>query len=231
MKRYNRIFFKSERKFSFFMKDALSVLAWLVFWFVAALSCLAAVLVVYADVALFPETYLTEYGLVEWVQEGLLWVTGSGYAVLAYRYRSQGLWLVGGFLLCMLVREFDLFFDQWFFHGSWKYFAMVLAVLFIGIALKGGFKAMWISLAKYVLNPSFVWMFCGMVVVLIFSRLIGMSEFWESVLHEGYQYEIKRIVEETVELWGYFLIFLSGVTFRREPSQRISNLLFANQIS
>lgn len=42
------------------MKDALSVLAWLVFWFVlAALSCLAAVLVVYADVALFPETYLT----------------------------------------------------------------------------------------------------------------------------------------------------------------------------
>ena len=98
--------------------------------------------------------YIPENSLTERAQEALLAVS---VLLLLYRVRkeeSNGLYLVVGLLLCMLIREWDAFFDN-IFHGAWKFIALPTALFFIYLSLKKGLKAAYVtddSLAAGLLN-------------------------------------------------------------------------------
>ena len=81
--------------------------------------------------------YMPENALTERAQEALLAVS---IWVLLYRVRkeeSNGLYLVIGLLLCMLIREWDSVFDN-IFHGAWKFIALPTALFFIYLSLQQG---------------------------------------------------------------------------------------------
>ncbi len=79
--------------------------------------------------------HIPENSLTERTQEALLAIS---ILLLLYRVRkeeSNGLYLVVGLLLCMLIREWDSFFDN-IFHGAWKFIALPTALFFIYLSLK-----------------------------------------------------------------------------------------------
>ena len=78
--------------------------------------------------------HIPENSLTERAQEALLAVS---ILLLLYRVRkeeSNGLYLVVGLLLCMLIREWDAFFDN-IFHGAWKFIALPTILFFLYLAL------------------------------------------------------------------------------------------------
>lgn len=179
----------------------------------AQLTCLLAVGIACADCVLLPDLKFSELGLVENAQALLLLLSSALYLQAAFHKQNKFYILVSGFLLCMLIREFDVFFDM-IFHGSWFYFALAAAVIFIIAGLRSGFGRAVADMRLGLSCKSFVWMIAGLTVVLCFSRLIGMHQLWNLALGEHFFYTIKRVAEETTELWGYLLI-LSSVLFLR----------------
>ena len=153
---------------------------------------------------------LSEFSWVELTQEVLLFLLVLGYFALA---RHSRLWrpaatLVGGFFACLLIRELDAFLDV-VFHGFW----VVPALLVAGLALSVAWKeraATLRGLAMMVRSPFFGGLLCGLVTLLVFSRLMGMSSLWQMLLQDGYARMIKETVEETLELFGYMQIFVAS---------------------
>ena len=61
--------------------------------------------------------YITENSLTERTQEALLAISILSFLYRTRKEESNGLYLVIGLLLCMLIRERDAFFDG-IFHGA-----------------------------------------------------------------------------------------------------------------
>ena len=94
---------------------------------------------------------------------------------MAIKRQSGGLWLIAGFLGCLLIRELDAYFDE-IIHGAWKYFALVLVVFVLNhgkSALKIGVENTIDSLANFMKTRSFIFIFIGLLNVLAYFRLFG----------------------------------------------------------
>lgn len=113
------------------------------------------------------------------------------------------------FYAALLVRELDALFD-YIWHGFWVYPA--LSVTLISIALARHYKGSVLNgFAEFCQSKAYIMMACGLVTLLVFSRLFGMGYFWELILHNGYVRVAKNIAEEGVELIGYgFVLTASG---------------------
>ena len=62
-------------------------------------------------------------------------------------------------------------------------------------------------------NKAFAKMSCGLLIVLVYSRLIGYKPLWHLVMKKHYLRSVKTIVEEGTELFGYSIIFLAAVEY------------------
>jgi len=62
-------------------------------------------------------------------------------------------------------------------------------------------------------EPSFGVFMSGLLVLIIFSRLFGYGPFWKEILDLGQYRMVKTIVEEGVELMGYFLLLISSIEY------------------
>ncbi len=179
----------------------------------AQVTCLLAVGIACADCILLPDLKFSELGLVENAQALLLLLTSALYLRTALRQNNRFYILVSGFLCCMLIRELDFFLDK-LHHGIWFYFSLAAAAGFIFAGLRQGMNRAISDMRLSLSRSSFIWMLAGLTVVLCFSRLIGMHHLWDLAVAEQFFYAIKRIAEETTELWGYFLIFTSALFLR-----------------
>ncbi|MGN2613391.1 hypothetical protein ACTFQ6_16755 [Aliivibrio fischeri] len=56
-------------------------------------------------------------------------------------------------------------------------------------------------------------MSCALVVVLVFSRLVGMNHLWQILLQGDYIRTVKNLAEEGTELLGYSLLAYSALGF------------------
>lgn len=165
---------------------------------------------IYLDIKHFK--YLPERGFVERAQELLICVSASVFLWLAWKKNKSGLWLVGGFLACMFIRELDIVFDK-IFHGAWAYVAIPVACLCILKAWKNGFKETVASLAEFMRTQAFTRLSSGLLAVLVFSRLIGYKPMWKLAMGKHYYWNVKFIAEEGTELFGYSIIFLAAVEY------------------
>lgn len=81
--------------------------------------------------------FVHETSLTEVAQELLLLAIAGGFFAAAWRQaeRRSAWMLVGGFFLCMLIREMDFAFDA-LWHGAWVWFALAVALVCLWYAAR-----------------------------------------------------------------------------------------------
>lgn len=167
--------------------------------------------------------HIPESSWTERTQEALL-----GISILLFLYRikqekASGLYLVVGLLACMLIREWDVVFDN-IFHGAWKLIAIPSAILFIHLALKDGVNAACQHLRSFFNTPAYHLLFAGLIIVLVVSRIIGMRFMVQIISGPHFHQSVKSFLEEGTELLGYIIIFTSSLSYCLVPEIKFSFL-------
>ena len=189
------------------IKTVLSGFAEFIF---AALIAAGVVGCIYLDVTVHQN--IVENSFVEYGQEAVLFATTTLFTMQAIAKRQGGLWLIAGFFGCMFIRELDAYFDM-IVHGAWKYFALVVIAFVFFKAWRLGKENTIASLAAFMKSRAFVFIFIGLLIVLIYSRLFGMGELWKAIMGVDFNRTVKNVVEEGSELWGYALVFWGAVKY------------------
>ncbi|GAB6260239.1 hypothetical protein L4174_006290 [Photobacterium sp. CCB-ST2H9] len=156
---------------------------------------------------------LGEDSLVEYAQELYLALSSGLFAAVAVKksdIRGFAL-LVAAFFMVLLIRELDGVFDL-IRHGFWKVPAVLVAVAGIAYAYQHP-QSTQTPLSKYSKHASFGLMIGGMATLMVFSRLFGMSELWQTAMQDNYVREVKNLAEEGVELLGYSLILAASAWY------------------
>ncbi|WP_037034021.1 hypothetical protein [Rahnella sp. WP5] len=183
-----------------------------------ALGAICTALVIWLDVAIFKDG-IQEISATEFLQELSLLAISALFFLQARKHPALrgGMILIGGFFFCMLIRELDALFDL-IHYGSWVYFASLFAVYCIAWACITP-KTSLRGLSAFLVHPACHYMVCGLVLILVFSRVFGMNMIWKVVMQGEYVRTVKNIVEEGTELMGYLLCLGSAVAFwqRSEP--------------
>ncbi len=184
----------------------------------AALSFAFVIAVAMIDARLFGPGCFTESSLIEIVQELELFAAAILFCALGNLRRKRLFLLAAGLIACMLIRELDALFDM-VWHGCWFYAALACAGIFLAAGLRRGLQAPLQEMEGFTRGPAFAVLFAGLVVVLVVSRLLGMQAFWDAALAADFPYKLKRIIEETLELWGYTLILSSALLYLIAPQK------------
>lgn len=185
-------------------------------FFLAALIAASVIGCIYLDVTV--NQNIVENSFVEFSQEALLMAMTAIFTMQAIAKRQGGLWLVAGFFGCLFLRELDAFFDM-IVHGAWKYFALVVVVFVFFKAWRLGKENTIASLAAFMKKRAFIFIFIGLLIVLVYSRLFGMGELWKAIMGDNFNRTVKNIVEEGSELWGYALVFWGSVKYWLESKR------------
>ncbi|WP_245621479.1 hypothetical protein [Enterovibrio calviensis] len=164
---------------------------------------------------------ISEQSLTEYSEKLLLVATILCYLYVAkidpsFRRFSA---LVIGFFACMLIRELDKFFDDWVMHGFWKYPVTLVAASAILYSLLNKAETMK-GFSDFVSHRYFSILSLGLALLLVFSRLFGMSSLWEDVLTNGYVRTAKNVAEEGTELMAYFTIFYASLRYALDKRRR-----------
>jgi hypothetical protein len=179
-----------------------------------ALGAVCTALVIWLDVAVFNDG-VQEISATEFLQEVILLTISALFFLQAKKHPAlrAGMILIGGFFSCMLIRELDALFDL-IHYGSWVYFASLFAVYCIAWACISP-KTSLRGLSAFLAHPACHYMVCGLVLILVFSRVFGMNIIWRAVMQGEYVRTVKNIVEEGTELMGYLLCLGSALAFRQ----------------
>lgn len=187
--------------------------------FLLGLGVLALFFVFQWDAA--SDNPFSEVGPTEFIQSVALGLSLVLFFLEARRRPEMrgGLILVGGFIGCMLIREQDYFLDT-VTHGFWKWPALALAFSCLAYAA-ATFRATVAGLANFIRWRYFSVLLIGLVIVLAYSRLFGMSILWRELLRDCHWRMAKTAVEESSELLGYLFVVFSALLLRFE--KRSSN--------
>ncbi|KDM92313.1 hypothetical protein [Photobacterium galatheae] len=182
-----------------------------IFMAVAVIAAIAA-FIIQIEILQFSGN-LGEDSLVEYAQELYLALSSALFAAVAVkRANVRGFaCLVAAFFLVLLIRELDGVLDL-VTHGFWKVPAALVAVAGIAYAYQHP-QSTQPPLAQYSKHASFGLMIGGMATLLVFSRLFGMSELWQTAMQDNYVREVKNLAEEGVELLGYSLILAASAWY------------------
>lgn len=154
---------------------------------------------------------ISESSFTELSQLVCLAIAGFCFARIAH-YRpdlKHALALACGLFAVMFIRENDNTLDV-IVHGFWKYPALLVAMAAIIYALSA--KKQIVSQMAVLANSQGVNLVVASIILLVvFSRLFGMSSLWQAIMTEGYVRLAKSIAEEGTELLCYALIALSSV--------------------
>ena len=166
---------------------------------------------------------ISDSSLTEALQESLLFISICIYAYIVKRYHARGVILVAGFLTCMLIREWDVVFDDLLFHGAWKYLAVPAAVLSSYLALRSGKDKVIADLVCFMQKKAYNVLLLGMTVVLVISRILGMRILLKLFSSISFNQGLKNFIEEGSELFGYLIIFYATLMFLWEYRQLNKN--------
>lgn len=163
------------------------------------------IFVIKIDVAIF-ENNLSEVSMTEALQSTLLLVSVIASALRAkLQIRSRGYFVaVATLFTCMFVRENDALLDL-VYQGFWV----------VPAAVSAGFGSLCVYRYRDSIAEPFVrhfeerqttFVFIGLLLLLVFSRLFGTGSLWQSVMQHGYNPSVKTVVQEGLELLSYLLI-------------------------
>lgn len=195
------------------MRDNLTIIGREIAVFLfAALFLVLMVAPVYIDVA-WKNDALHETSFTEATQEALLAIVAILFFMAARQRPDQrgALTLVGGFYMCMLIRELDFLFDM-IHHGSWVWLALAMTAGCFAVAMRSPKQTVQ-GLANLLQHRSWPVMASGFLVVLVFSRLFGTHTLWQHLMLNNYHRVVKNMAEEGTELLGYSLCTLASIRY------------------
>ncbi len=179
-------------------------------------------LLLYCDIHWLKDA-VGEWSLVELTQEGFLLASVLAFARLALRRRDDHRFavLAAGFFACMFIREMDAVLDL-LVHGLWKYLVLPISVGCVLYAARD-WRSSLSGLVRFMASRPGTVMVIGLVLLLFYSRLIGMTSLWNGLLADHYVRVFKNAVEETTELLGYTFILAASLGYAaqriREPAR------------
>lgn len=123
---------------------------------------------------------------------------------------SGGLWLVGGFLVALYIRELD----GWIGH-AWVYCELVWLCGVAWAVKAAGLGTVIPGLAHFIGHRAFPIMCAGVAILLVYSRLYGMQTLWLAYAGEACSglYSVKTLSEESTELLAYMMILTSAAFY------------------
>lgn len=181
---------------------------------------LFTLLTVTTDVLIFKDS-IGEKSVTEISQSVLLFFTASRYFMAASKSTKYHniFTLLGSFFLVLLIRENDYWFD-YIDHGIWIYPAMMV-ILFSVVSFLKDFKNNLHQSISLLCNPNMYSLMTSILMLIIFTRLVGVGDFWKSVMSENYVRLVKNIFEEGGELLCYYLIALFSYLLTKNNSKSL----------
>ncbi len=178
--------------------------------------CMLAVLLLLRELSHW-SNFLAEVGPVEFIQEGLLLAIAAGFATWSWRYeRLRLLMILFAFLSgAALIRELDFHLDRLNPFWGWK-LPMAFLVLIMVLVLFKHRSELWNQVLECSDTRSMVWLWCGFLIVVMFSQLLGHGPLLEPLFGEDYHWRHKRYVEEMTELIGHMFLFVGMLETRYE---------------
>ncbi|OWK70380.1 hypothetical protein [Pedobacter sp. AJM] len=154
----------------------------------------------------------SEASAVEVLQSILLLFSGIilTYGIVIYKNWRPLLLLIAEFLFISLVREQDAYLDLHYFDGAWQTIVILSLPFPIYFAIIRR-KKLIDNLKVYTSLFAFGIMISGILTTYIFSRLYGRRIFWMAAMENGYMRDVKNISEESLETYGYLLIFIASI--------------------
>lgn len=170
---------------------------------------------IFVDV-IYLKQQLNEISLTEISQQLLLLFTAIRYFSCGYKKgaNNKAYILAGSFFLVLLIREMDHFLD-FIFHGFWKFPAITIALFAISSFIKNKQQS-FPQLAEMLRSRFMPLLITAILMLLVFSRIAGMGDFWRVVMQDEYIRLVKNIVEEGSELFCYYMIAFSSLLLTRK---------------
>ncbi|WP_406823400.1 hypothetical protein [Pedobacter sp. KACC 23697] len=156
----------------------------------------------------------SEDSAVEYVQSLLLLLCSIVFLYSSIKYKPifPLSFALFAFMMASLIREQDAFLDQHVYDGAWQTGAFGLLLLATLLVYRK--KELFFSnLNNFVHQFSFGILLSGIVTTYVFARLYGRKVFWMAVMEAQYARDVKNVSEESLELFGYALIFIASVEF------------------
>ncbi len=159
----------------------------------------------------------SEFSPVEIIQAIILGICGLIMVWVARYCPSQRPIALGfaGLALVFVIRESDYFLDRFIVDNLWQVLVAIIGSLLIVYTYRHR-KRLTIALARVWPSPGLTLLFAGAVILFAFVPLVGHEPLWQSILGDAYQRVIKLVVEEFIELMGYFLWMIGTVEYAFE---------------
>lgn len=155
-----------------------------------------------------------EFGIVENIQLSLLIFCIISFffqALKSTKFRPT-LFFFSSLCLFAVCREMDSFFDQLIPLISWKF--CYIFPLLAGIFLFKKRKKLKQQIFLFCSSPAFYMMCSAMFIFIPLAQAIGNRSFISTVLPDASDVILmRRFIEESAELFAYFLLFLSSIEF------------------
>ncbi|MBS3921092.1 MAG: hypothetical protein KG012_19640 [Deltaproteobacteria bacterium] len=123
---------------------------------------------------------------------------------------------------CAAVRELDSVLNNLIPGMGWKLRAILFGVCGVTFGWRRRHRLPG-QIALFLCSRSFSLLWCASLVVVPFSQLLGHGAFLKQILGDDYNRYYKRVIGETSELIGYFLLFLGSVEFLLERNRQLSS--------
>lgn len=157
-----------------------------------------------------------EQTLTEITQLFLVLITIYSFVKLSFEKKElkQASVLIGCFFVVVFIRELDFLFDL-VYHGFWVVPALLVTFSALYYTFKDWRKGL-NQMADILEIRAMKVVIIGTILLLFYSRLIGMGSLWKDIMAVNYVYRVKIIIEEGTELLCYFLITFGAILVRKE---------------
>ena len=154
------------------------------------------------------EGYFGEITFTEITQEAILFVLFLFYIFIGYKWNEIRVVsnFVSLFFLMAFIREFNFLIDKWIYP------VLMVLVILILLFIRDFKKIKQASIAFFRV-PAAHWFLSGLLITLVFSRLMGRSKFWRLLYNDESYRLAKAATEEGLELLGDTLMFISSIEF------------------
>jgi hypothetical protein len=157
------------------------------------------------------QVMLKDNNIIEWTE--FLWLTLSAFFLFLAAGRTKEFPVLYTILALLpviaAVRELDAVFDQ-IFHGAWVIPATAV-YLTIFYKVYKAFNQLKDEVLRFVQTQQVVFLGIGLFVIVIFAQFSGRQILWHAVLGQNYLRIVGRLVEELIELLGYFILLIGSI--------------------
>lgn len=169
---------------------------------------------IFLDVGNVSNTSFGEDGYVEWFQEIQLFIAFLFLIFFLGRNKDAqpAIIFMAGCLAMAIIREYNNFFIDHVFHGAWSILVIIAGLITLYFLYKQKNNIL-PSFHHFTETTSYGIVLSGFFVTFIFSRFMGIPDFWHAVLGENYVRDVERMVEESTELIGYTIISFGCINY------------------